>query len=74
MSDPQDATEFVVVKSTFAGKATNGSVFSVAANELNIGAAAASNCVIGCRPRISSIVRNMLEVEYIVESTPRWRE
>ena len=34
-----------------------------------IGRAAASNWLIGLRPRISSMVRNMLDVEYIVEST-----
>jgi hypothetical protein len=40
-------------------------------NELNIGCAVASNCDIGFKPRINSIVRNMLLVEYIVESTER---
>ena len=36
---------------------------------LYIGRAAASNWLIGLSPRISSIVRSMLDVEYIVEST-----
>src|SRR5688572_7289770 len=40
-----------------------------AVNERYIGRAAASNWLIGFRSRISSIVRNMLLVEYIVEST-----
>src|SRR5262249_42817734 len=34
-----------------------------------MGRAAASNWLIGRRPRMSSIVRSMLDVEYIVEST-----
>src|SRR5580704_18871448 len=42
-----------------------------AVNEAYIGWAAASNWLIGFSPRISSIVRSMLLVEYIVEST--WR-
>src|SRR5438874_7012740 len=40
-----------------------------AANEWYIGRAAASNWLIGGKPRISPIVRNMLAVEYMVEST-----
>src|SRR5262249_24088906 len=44
-----------------------------AANDGHIGRAAASNWLIGFRPRINSIVRNMLAVEYIDESTwPRF--
>src|ERR1043165_4952910 len=43
--------------------------FGLAANALYIGVAAASNWLIGRNPRISSIVRSMLAVEYIVEST-----
>src|SRR4029434_6733066 len=38
-------------------------------NEAHIGRAAASNWLIGSRPRISSIVRSIDEVLYIVEST-----
>ena len=38
-------------------------------NALYIGRAAASNWLIGCRAKINSIDRNMLAVEYIVEST-----
>jgi len=38
-------------------------------NALDIGVAAASCCDIGARPRISSIVRSIDVVEYIVEST-----
>jgi hypothetical protein len=34
-----------------------------------MGLAAASNCDIGLRPSINSIVRNMLLVEYMLEST-----
>jgi len=42
-------------------------------NASYIGRAAASNWLIGFRPRINSIVRSMLAVEYIVESTwPRF--
>src|SRR5262245_62471463 len=61
----------------FASMATSGLTcvygvsFGVVANERYIGRAAASNWLIGCNPRISSIVRNMLLVEYIDEST--WR-
>src|SRR5262245_59168753 len=40
-----------------------------AVNEWYIGRAAASNWLIGLRPRISSMVRSMLDVEYMVEST-----
>ena len=40
-----------------------------AKNEAYIGRAAASNWLIGFSPRISSIVRSMLLVEYMVEST-----
>ncbi len=48
--------------------ARSGSLWKAA----NMGVAAASYCDMGLRPRISSIVRNMLLVEYMVESTV-WR-
>jgi hypothetical protein len=43
----------------------------VCSSDLHIGIAAASNCDIGCRPKINSIVRSILVVEYSVESTVR---
>jgi hypothetical protein len=45
-----------------------GRVSGVAWKDANIGAAAESNCVMGLSPRINSMVRNMLLVEYMVES------
>src|ERR1022692_1325820 len=66
---PHACALFRSSKSTLAGSAWQGRKSGLAWNELNIGVAAASYCDIGVRPRISSIVRNMLLVEYIVEST-----
>src|SRR6266498_3195436 len=68
-SPPQASFVFRSFKSTLAGRCVYGRESGLAWNEWNIGVAAASYCDIGFRPRINSIVRNMLLVEYIVEST-----
>ena len=46
-----------------AGDGVVTALWRGAVNAWNIGRAAASNWLIGWRPRMSSIVRNMLEVE-----------
>ena len=66
---PQASAVLRSPRSTWAGRCVKGVKSGLAWNESYIGRAAASNWVIGFRPRISSIVRNMLEVEYMVEST-----
>ena len=66
---PQLSGAFRSLMSTWAATWTNGVRSALAWNESYIGRAAASNWVIGFRPKISSIVRNMLDVEYMLEST-----
>src|SRR5262245_60286389 len=60
---------FLSVRSYFAGRCLNGVRSALFEKLLNIGVAAASYWLIGGIPRISSIVRSIPEVVYIVEST-----
>ena len=65
----------MALTSTCAGRAVKGVRSDRSAKAFHIGIAAASYCDIGCKPRMSSIVRSMLLVEYIVESTtPRFTQ
>src|SRR5437588_12868302 len=66
---PQAVFKFLAARSTMTGAVLYGRRSGLLWNEFNIGVAAASNWDIGFNPRICSIVRNMLLVEYIVEST-----
>src|SRR6185312_3013197 len=68
-SAPKASLAFLAFKSIRAGWAANGARSAVGANEAAIGRAAASNWLMGSRPRINSIVRSIDEVLYIVEST-----
>src|SRR6187200_1812613 len=68
-SAPHAPARLVAFRSTVAGACVNGVESGVPVNDPYIGRAAASNWLIGFRPRINSIVRNMLVVEYIAEST-----
>ena len=66
---PHASALFVSFRSTWPRRARRASGPASAGNAFAIGRAAASNWLIGFRPRINSIVRSMLLVEYIVEST-----
>src|SRR5204863_525133 len=66
MSEPHAVRKLRCFRSTFAGNALYGLKFGAVVNELCIGVASASNCDIGRKPRINSIVRNMLLVQYMV--------
>src|SRR4051794_37533155 len=72
-SAPQADARFFADRSVFGMRWEYGVRSAVAVNAADIGRAAASNWLIGSRPRISSIVRSIDEVLYIVESTDfRW--
>src|SRR5437868_5164157 len=59
---PKAVEAFTSLRFTFGTTCLYGVRSGFAVNELYIGRAAASNWLIGLRPRISSIVRNMLVV------------
>src|SRR5262249_37044468 len=66
---PQASDLFFSLRSTSGTACLYVAKSGVAWKAWYIGRAAASNWLIGLSPRISSIVRSMLAVEYIVEST-----
>src|SRR5215468_6508531 len=70
--EPGAFSGFFSARSTRAPECLNGvrsAPLVTLVKELNIGVAAASYWLIGGNPRISSIVRSIPEVVYIVEST-----
>src|SRR5262245_19949703 len=71
MAAPHASFGFFASMSTSGLTCVYGLSSGVVAKERYIGRAAASNWLIGCSRRISSIVRNILLVEYIDESTYR---
>ena len=68
-SAPHAPATFTAFRSAFGISRVYGVTSGVPVNDRYIGRAAASNWLIGLRPRINSIVRNRLDVEYMVEST-----
>src|SRR6266508_329875 len=69
--EPGAFSGFFSARSTRASRCLNGVRSALFVKELYIGVAAASYWLIGGNPRISSIVRSIPEVVYIVESTSR---